>query len=130
MTRKKEKGYITSTCLAIILTIFMFGMAGCATTGDRPKVSVEKTALMSYESMGIALNTAKPIMKTLCESETLSKDDCVTAKEAYNQAVKIYHELSILATQVIDTGNDVDYQKGILELMRLITVISTYTGGM
>lgn len=125
MKRETERKLITYTCLSIIAAIFIFGLMGCASFRDMP---VEKKTLLSYETMGKVLYTAKPVLIGLCQSGTLDPAQCLEALNAYNKAVRVYKDLGDIVLIVIDTGSDATYRQKALYLMDLLFLVQTYTG--
>ncbi len=107
--------------LAIILLVFL---VGCGSFRSMPP---EKQVLLSYEVMGETIQTAKPILITLCDTGELSPEDCIEARAAYNNAVTVYYLLGETAKIAIDTGDNTDYQGMAAQLMTLLTMIQTYT---
>ncbi len=109
-----------------IISIMLFIFIGCGSFGSMP---IEKQVVISYEVMGETLKTAKPTMIGLCASGDISAEDCVNARNAYNEAVTLYKMLGEMAIVAVDTGDGSNYQELSLQLMALLTTIQTYTGG-
>jgi hypothetical protein len=106
--------------------MLLISIFGCGSFSSMP---VETQAVISYTSMGEVLNTAKPILQNLCNNGTLSIEDCEAAQIAYNEAVKVYHELAEVGKAVVDSGDDLEYRTMAQQLLDLLAVIQTYTGG-
>lgn len=116
--------------LLVLTWVLIFGAAlfgGCGTFRDAPP---EKQVLISYEIMGAVLEDSKPVLISLCDSGTLSAEDCKKARAAYNKAVDVYKYLKKIAHSAIDTGDGSVYRVLSIELMDLITEIQFYTGGL
>ncbi|MEE9356239.1 MAG: hypothetical protein V3U75_11670 [Methylococcaceae bacterium] len=125
MTRRKEKNLITAACLSIILAIVVFGFMGCGTLQDVP---TETKVVLTYESMGAVLETALPTLQGLCSTGTMSAEDCIEAKMAYNEAVAIYKFLGDAAILAVDTGDYSSFKIMATRLMKLLNQLQAYGG--
>ena len=118
---KNNLGFICGVGAIVLILIWL--VSGC---GMLDRMPPEKQVVMTYTVMGETLNTAKPILISLCKSETMSAEDCKAARMAYNDAVKIYKRLGQYALKAIDKGNSDSYNSLALEFMELLTVIDKY----
>jgi hypothetical protein len=109
----------------VAVIVVVSTMIGCATLFTAPQ---EKQVLMSYQSMGQILETAKPVMMELCEARVMNEHECHQARIAYNEAVKIYKRLKTTAMQAVDSGDQSIYTTAAFALMDLLTEIQFYTG--
>ncbi len=129
MRKEKQLNIMSRPYFVIIVFILLFGCFigefGCAGLRGLP---TETKVLMSYEGMGVVLQTSKPVMMALCADGTIKPDDCVEARKAYNEAVSIYKFLGDIALIAIDTGDDSGYRMMTTRLMDLLIKIQNYTG--
>ncbi len=91
--------------------------------GSVPK---EIQILVTYQSMGITLEEAKPAILALCSSGKLTPTDCSKAKMAYNQAVTLYKTLGDAAEIAINTGDDTRVRSLILQLENLLVIVNQF----
>ncbi len=107
--------------------LFLFLVAvvsnGCATLRDMPR-STQYT--IAYEAMGIALETAKPVILGLCADGSFDEVECRDATEAYNTAVTSYKLLGDAVDSLILTGDETNVQKLLLTMQTLLGVVNTY----
>jgi hypothetical protein len=89
-------------------------------------MSWQKRTVITYETIGVTLEEAKPALIVLCADGILDKADCIAAREAYNQAVTVYKTLGVAAMIAIDTGDDTQYRTLALELSELLTVLNRF----
>jgi hypothetical protein len=89
-------------------------------------MSWQKKTVITYETIGVTLEEAKPALIALCADGILDKADCIAAREAYNQAVTAYRAMGVTAMIALDTGDDTQYRSIALELSELLTVLNRF----
>jgi len=123
MTRAKEKEIISLACFSAIIAILIFSFTGCGTLQDMPR---ETKVVLTYESMGAVIGTALPTLQELCKTGAMSAEDCIEAKDLYNEAVSIYKFLGDGAIIAVDTGDESSYKIMAAKLMELLAQIQAY----
>jgi hypothetical protein len=108
------------TCffLFVLWSLFVFSSLGCG--------SIQKRTVVTYESIGVTLETAKPTLIALCAGGVLDEGDCIAAREAFNQAVTAYKAMGVAAAIAVDTGDDTQYRDLAMELSELFVILNKY----
>ncbi len=86
----------------------------------------QKQAVISYQGMGAMLEQAKPALQAKCVAGSLNEEDCIAAREAYNNSVEIYKLLGNSVIIALDTDDDSIYKSMTQQLMILLTVINSF----
>jgi hypothetical protein len=89
-------------------------------------MSWQKRTVITYETIGVTLEEAKPVLIVLCAEGILDKADCIAAREAYNQAVTAYGAMGVAAMIAFDTGDDTQYRNLAKELSELLIVLNRF----
>jgi len=108
--------------LLLIVLFFMSASLGCSFM----KMPWQKKTMVTYEAIGETLNTAKPVLMSLCSTGKVNQADCSEIKAAYNAAVKIYKDLGDVAVLAIDTGDSGLYKNKKQELLVWLEVINNF----
>jgi hypothetical protein len=120
MNKIKPHTGIMSLFLIALLISVMIVPGGCSSIPKQTQI------VITYQSMGIALEEAKPAILALCASGVLNETDCAEAKAAYNQAVTIYKTLGTMSNIAIDTDDDTGFRSLALKLQSMLVVINKF----
>jgi hypothetical protein len=108
------------TCFFLFALMLSLLSLGC---GSMPW---EKRTTITYQVAGETLTASKATLQTLCASGELGIEDCKAAREAYNQAVTIYHNMEAAAITAIDSGDSSTYEELNTQLQILLATISGF----
>lgn len=108
---------LTWICIALLLNLSI----GC---GSMPW---QKKAVVSYQSFGATLQTAKQTLFLSCSNGTLNSEDCKQAKAKYNEAVNVYKLMGNKIIILLDTDDEIIYQTMSFELLDLLSQLSVFT---
>ncbi len=114
---------IVSFALMFLLSISLIVSSGCKTIQKMPDAT---KLVVTYQSMGVTLEEAKPAILALCASGTLKEADCAKAKKAYNQAVTVFKTLGDAVDSAVITGDDTRVRSLTIQLRTLLLSVNSF----